>query len=730
MLNKAAKNIFILFAAAVLILSVSFAQSDEGELKEGSIEQAPPPSEPSNDPAPENSEPPPQETIDSDEGQDASGEEQHDETGTIDGSEGTPDSSDAETGGHDENAPLPEENQNRPPEGNFPPDGQPPQGQPEHRGPPPGCREERDETGFVRVVCEGVVSCPPLPKDGIDACRNGGGVPQFSKSPNGCETFYCQFEQGGQLQGQLFKKYDQCPSREQIDTTLKSCESSGLKGVVRQENGCGVASCIQQQQNTCPGTQESRARAENECSSGGLNIMKDFDQNGCIFYRCTQQNYCRQNVEDAAYGKCHQDGGEMIVKRDNNGCVRFAECVRAGDANDVYVERPSGVPDSTEVLSIAFKLEKLVVELDKLSKQADDVADYYKSTGSKDENRFRRVADMFESAKGSVQDIKDKMKERLDDLTIEDMTEIKHDIKYLKDVAIKDIVYVMLSSSDEVDNIVSGTGSDCGTDERCFDKAIRICSPVKFLAEGRRGPAVEIRGLEDNKCILQATMAQGSESLSMTCRIEKYSLGIRDPETDVLPYCEGPLYEMMKQEGVQAGGAVEGVCQGEDCKQACFENAENAKKCLDTFGDRLPPEARQGLTALAEGRSQFQYNNQYDQYQPIPQDYRSDQGTARDDEFRSDLQDQQFGRPPPENFRQPGFNDEFGGNYREPFRPVDSRGPGMQYPVQGDNFRPINNPAPGQGFEGGNFGQPQPPIVGEPSQPAVSEPVIEEQGDI
>ena len=106
-------------------------------------------------------------------------------------------------------------------------------------------------------------------------------MPQFSKSPNGCETFYCQFEQGGQLQGQLFKKYDQCPSREQIDTTLKSCESSGLKGVVRQENGCGVASCIQQQQNTCPGTQESRARAENECSSGGLNIMKSAIYDSC-----------------------------------------------------------------------------------------------------------------------------------------------------------------------------------------------------------------------------------------------------------------------------------------------------------------------------------------------------------------------------------------------------------------------------------------------------------------
>src|SRR3989338_2154791 len=268
MRNAITKNIFILFAASILILSASFAQSDQGN-----NEQVPPPSEPVDNPAPENSEPPPQEPLNGDDGQ------------------------------HDETAPLPEENQNRPPEGTFPSDGQPPQGQPEHSGPPPGCREERDETGFVRVICEGAVSCQPAPKESIDACRNGGGIPQVSKSPNGCDMFYCQFDQGGQLQGQLFKKYDQCPSREQIDTTLRSCESSGLKGVVRQENGCGVASCIQAQQNNiCPSTQQSRVTAENECSSGGSNIMKDFDQNGCIFYTFSQQNYCRQNVEDAAYG--------------------------------------------------------------------------------------------------------------------------------------------------------------------------------------------------------------------------------------------------------------------------------------------------------------------------------------------------------------------------------------------------------------------------------------------
>ncbi|MBI4018872.1 MAG: hypothetical protein HY364_01295 [Candidatus Aenigmarchaeota archaeon] len=724
MANNSTKSIFILFAAAILILSVSSAQTETAEPPAEST----PPSEPANEESTPQESTPPSEPANEESTNDIS----------EPSSEEMP-AGDTEDANSRQEADTPDGTQ----EGGDT-EGMPPQTVPEHRGPPPGCREERDETGFVRVICEGAVSCQPAPKESIDACRNGGGMPQFSKSPNGCDMFYCQFDQGGQLQGQLFKKYDQCPSREQIDTTLRSCESSGLKGVVRQENGCGVASCIQTEQNKiCPSTQQSRVTAENECSSRGLSITKDFDQSGCIFYRCAEQNYCRQNVEDAAYSTCHQNGGEMIVKRDRNGCVSFAECVRQGDENDVYVERPSNVPDSTEVLSIAFKLEKLVVELDKLSKQADDVADYYKSTGSTDENRFRRVADMFQSAKGNVQDIKDKMKERLDTLTIEDMTEIKHDIKYLKDVAIKDIVYVMLSSNDDVQNIVSGSGSDCGTDERCFDKAIRICSPVKFLPEGRNGPTVEITGLEDNKCILQATMTQGSESQSMTCKIEKYSLGIRDPETDVLPYCEGPLYEMMKQEGVQAGGAVEGVCQGEDCKQACFENAENAKKCLDTFGNRLPPEAKQGLTALIEGRSQFQYNNQYDQYQPIPQDYRSQQGMRRDDEFRTDLQDQQFGRPPPGNFRQPGFSDEFGDNYRDPYMPIDNQGPGIQYPAQGDNFRP-RNPAPDQGFEGESFSQPQPfqgqpqsgfnnpqpPARREPSEPVVSEPSINEQGEI
>src|SRR3989344_464825 len=473
---------------------------------------------------------------------------------------------------------------------------------------PQGCREERDASGFVKVTCDTQLQCPPPQKEQVDKCMESGGHSTYSRSPNGCEVFNCQFTQTAELQGGVFKQYAQCPSQSDTDANIRKCESNGLKGVMFQRNGCSVVECIGERQNRCPQiTQEAKVRVEAQCQ--GAPIIRDFDGNGCEVLRCAPQNQCRTNIDQGAYAACESRGGEMITKRDNNECIVYAQCVTQGDDTNIYVERQTKELDSGEILSIAFKLENLAVQLDTLAKQSDDIASYYASSGEPAEKRFRRVSDMFLAAKSSVQDIKGKIRSRLDTLSIDDMVEVKQDLRYLKDVVIKDIVYVMLSSDSEIESAVEdGKTKDCGTDERCFDRAFRICSPVTFLPEGSSGPTVEVTGLDGNACVMKATLFD----MDMTCKIEKYALGIRNPETDVLPYCQGSLLESMKTQGFDKSGGD--ICEGQDCKEFCSQNAENAKKCLDEMGNKIPPEARQGLREIISGSSSVSPAGQQDSY--------------------------------------------------------------------------------------------------------------------
>jgi hypothetical protein len=564
------------------------------------------------------------------------------------------------------------------------------------RGPPPGCFEERTPEGFVKLICEGNrFSCPRVPSDAEAKCSQNGGSAKFSTDHKGCSVFNCNFNGQRELQGGVFKKFNQCPGPDEVDQTFNKCASAGLQGVVVFENGCNIAKCIDDErhagQNQCPPiSKQNKDSALQRCNAQGLKPVRDFDQNGCNVIRCESSNSCRQHIEDGAYQACETKGGEMIVNRNPNGCIAFAECVQAGNTNNVFVERSNKVLDSGEILELAFKLEALAVELDKLAIKSDNIADYYSSTGSNQENRFRRVSDMFHSAEDDVQRIKDKIRSRLSDLNKDDMFEIRHDIKYLKDVVIKDIVYVMLSDSDEVESIVSGSETDCGTDEQCFDRAFRLCKPITFLPEGREGPLVKVAGLEGDACIMEV-QEQFNPELRMTCKIKKYSLGVRDPETDVLPFCEGPLFDEFQKHGFEGGPGVEGLCSGDECREICPASAENARRCLDEMGDFLPPEAKFGLKEIAEGRAGFGRG-------PPPRDLR------RDDNFRNPVQDFRRG----DQFGPGEFREDFEPRFNDDFRRDQGFGPGDDFSQRPNQFPPpndFNNP-PQDNFD--TFTEPPP----------------------
>ncbi len=480
---------------------------------------------------------------------------------------------------------------------------------------PPGCRQDVDkETGFIRVVCEQRGECPPAPQDVRIKCADEGGTPKFNKDHRGCNVFQCDFG-GERSNSPVFAGPSKCPSPEAVIQSLEKCRDFGLPGVIGFEGGCKIGKCVQEQRQErprCP--QPNRRQVEQECLGRGMDVAPYF-QDGCPGYRCVERresrgreggHRCEQDLPKEAYDRCAEEGGQLVVRKNQNGCVSYSNCIRRGNAEESFVEDINEIPDTTELLSIAFKLEDLKLEFDKLAKKTNDIAEYYKSTGSTEEKRFRRVSDMFSNAKDKVDEVKNKLRDSARDIDKDDVLEIKQDLRYLKDVVLKDILFVMLGSGEEIEEIKSGSTKDCGTDESCFDRAFRVCQPLTFRPEGREGPVVEVTGLEGDACVMEVRMEAGQGPpggpYQMTCKIEKYSLGVSNPETDIFPYCSGNLLDMIKKYGTQAPG-VPGKCSGDECRDYCGRGPTEAKECLQYMGDVLPPEAKRNLEALAEGRS-------------------------------------------------------------------------------------------------------------------------------
>jgi len=448
---------------------------------------------------------------------------------------------------------------------------------------PPECKKFVDETGIERIVCETTKTiCPLMPVEINEKCISSGGNVVEHTDASGCSYISCEFENVTTTPNPIIGQ-TQCPKPEEIEIALHKCEGLGLRGVVDLAGGCKVPVCVPREERTCPlPSEDIRRQAEEKCSAGGLSVINDFDNNGCPLLRCEQRDFCSREVPSEASAKCQEFGGEFIVKRNDAGCIVYASCLTRGDERLTYVERPERVPDESVLLGIALKLESLRIELDKLMREAENIANYYASTDDPSEERFRRAASMFASAIGKIDEIKDKLRNRLDGLTVDDMIEVKHDIRYIKEVLLKEITYVMLSTNEDIQEIETGETDDCGSDGLCFDRAFRICKSVKFRPEGFRGPEIEIRGLEGEKCIFFARMTQGpAGAVEMTCRVEKYALGIRGPQ-DILPFCEGSMANMMRQFGGPAAsqgaqfpppeGGPGGCTTIKECAQYCLQN--------------------------------------------------------------------------------------------------------------------------------------------------------------
>jgi len=496
---------------------------------------------------------------------------------------------------------------------------------------PEGCWQEADEeTGTIHIIC-GEKTCLEIPKvkELVDRCEKSGGKPIIKTNPNGCDYLDCLF--GDETDPDPFDDYEECPSPEEIERVIKKCKNAGLSPAISFEGGCKIVECTGEEEEICKIlTAGMRLKIEEQCAEKGLKAIKDYDENGCPYFACAGEEFCKKELIGEAFEKCKIQGGEMVIKKDDMGCIVYSECVERGDKRNIYVDPIEEIPEPTELLDVAFKLEQLKVELDKLAREADDIADYYASVGDPDEHRFRRVSSMFNAIIDEIDEIKNELRENLDTLTPEDMERVRFEIRSVKE-SLKDIVYVMLSNSDDVKEIIEAEatppeipveGSNCGTDVECFENAFRVCKPVTFMPEGSAGPIATIKGLEGDACVLRVEAPKNAKLpdvvvdlvgsvIYMECKITKYSLGAKSFESDILPYCEGPMKKLAEIFGTEALQehtkpeqefiGPDGCSNEKECKQVCEMNPDACIKWCEANPGNCPFEAGVHLKELKEG---------------------------------------------------------------------------------------------------------------------------------
>lgn len=471
---------------------------------------------------------------------------------------------------------------------------------------PQNCKRVMMEGGIERVICESQPApCPVTYTDyDIQKCKAHNGNPNFFPDARGCKVFECRFQQQEQ---QAFMQPAQCPSEEERQRVSEKCKSSGMNAIVRKDfNGCLFVDCVREERlearAACP-PQEHIDRKAAECQKMGGKVFPEFDPNGCKIMRCEfgesrifevrgpegqepqpAEPACKP-IPQEAFEKCGRDGGNLVVKKDERGCPTFAECIMRGNERQVKYEEVNEVPDSTTLVAMAFKLENLKIEFDKLAQRTEEIANYYAAAGKQaDAERFSKVSSMFEGAENRVDEIKAKLRDKVNAPTIEDISGIKHDIAYIREVVMKDILYVMLGGEEGSMPSASGASAesvklaknsageiDCGKDDSCFNEQIRVCEKAVFYPGSGPKEKVEVHvaGLEDKKCVMKAAVADkstGNIIAEMVCKLPDYVMGLKGPQ-DLPPYCEGSMVDYIRkansggqyptQEPVRAAGIPE-----------------------------------------------------------------------------------------------------------------------------------------------------------------------------
>ena len=453
---------------------------------------------------------------------------------------------------------------------------------------PDNCRKIALENGVEVIECK--KECPVIPKGVIKKCEESGGKVIERTDRYGCQFIECEYEVDGD---------GKCPAPEALEARKKACLNQGLEPMIVRKGECDTIKCRRAEpEQRCAEDVEVKKKITEECMEAGGEVVKHFDNMGCPVTTCTYpEEECPKDVPQEAYKNCDMEEGDLMVKRDSKGCIMFADCVKRGK-KEVEYEEIEEMPSAATLLAIALKLESLKIDFDKLATKVRAIAEYYEDRGNKEEAaRFRKVAGLFSSALDKIEDIKVKFRENAREMTKEDLRELKYDLNYVSEVIMQDALYIILGGKIEVEGGTDVTRegyTDCGSDNRCWEEALRLCEPVVFSA----GITSKIHGLDNEVCIVEME-AQGH---FMICKIKNYAtLDPKSENKEILKYCEGDMVEWLRSgseiveiKKVKPGKCVDRcgdeICQRKVCMAEGCPCQESPRSCPADCGRPLSTE--------------------------------------------------------------------------------------------------------------------------------------------
>ncbi len=244
-----------------------------------------------------------------------------------------------------------------------------------------------------------------------------------------------------------------CPEIGEKDK--RACVARGGEPYVATDsNGCNVLKCksdSNQTRSICPDPRKEEVYKK--CVENGLEIHRSEviyeDGSVCPVYECRERALCRKEIPEDFEKKCESQNGKVSVKKDDKSCVVDLRCLLPEERKEIKKEDIKSIPDETVLISVVSKLVDIEVIFDQLADKMKNVADYYKSAGNSNKyKRFSDVASVLEEAKSRISQIKQKLRENLDNLTVDTMRELKQLIVDLKKLTLRKILRLMLSEDD------------------------------------------------------------------------------------------------------------------------------------------------------------------------------------------------------------------------------------------------------------------------------------------
>jgi len=217
-------------------------------------------------------------------------------------------------------------------------------------------------------------------------------------------------------------------------------------------NGCQVKKCEgETEQSYCPGECRNQnideiKNIKEECAKNNGQVIANINEKGCSLYVCTKNidaNTCMKKgeVPEEKYLSCKEQGGELIVKELENGCVSFIDCIGSTSAGTSTAK----VPELTNLLELALKLENLNIELGKLKVKLTAIQNYYiDSNNTADANRIGNAITVLVSIETKIVELRAGIKEKANNFTEADANSLREGIREIKEIKIRELVIALL----------------------------------------------------------------------------------------------------------------------------------------------------------------------------------------------------------------------------------------------------------------------------------------------